>query len=110
MTNIDQVITNGAQSQSDYVAFEKLQYMLEFAKSSTIATILAPILCIPIYMSSIQSWRFNSWFILMTVVVALRIYLIRNIDLKKGVQLNRVESTFLFRRLLPPAMLGISLI
>jgi len=88
MSHIDQVITEGAQSQSDYVAYEKLQYMLEFAKSSTIATILAPILCIPIYMNSIQAWRFNSWFILMAVVVAYRIYLIKTIDLKRDIQLN----------------------
>ena len=43
MSHIDQVITEGAQSQSDYVAYEKLQYMLEFAKSSTIATILSSV-------------------------------------------------------------------
>jgi hypothetical protein len=35
------------------VANEKLQYMLSFAKSSTIATVLAPLLCIPLYLQTL---------------------------------------------------------
>jgi len=70
------------------VATEKLQYMHSFAKSSTIATVLAPILCIPLYLKTTDNILFNAWFALMALVVIARFFLIKNIDLKGNVQTN----------------------
>jgi len=76
------------------VANEKLQYMFSFAKSSTIATVLAPLLCIPLYLETTDNLLFNSWFGVMTLVVLGRFFLIRSInfngDLKKNFQLLNV--------------------
>ena len=44
------------------VATEKLSYMRDFAKSSTIATILAPLLCIPLYDVTAGDWQIYAWF------------------------------------------------
>jgi membrane protein insertase Oxa1/YidC/SpoIIIJ len=74
------------------VANEKLQYMHSFAKTSTIATVLAPLLCIPLYLQTTDNLLFNAWFALMALVVIVRFYLIRKIDLKGDVKTN-------FRRL-----------
>ena len=70
------------------VATEKLQYMHSFAKSSTIATVLAPLLCIPLYLETTDNLLFNAWFALMAVVVVGRFFLIKKIDLKGDVQKN----------------------
>lgn len=70
------------------VATEKLQYMHSFAKSSTIATVLAPILCIPLYWKTTDNLLINAWFALMAVVVIGRFFLIKKIDLKANVQTN----------------------
>ena len=63
------------------VAREKLQYMLGFAKSSTLATVLAPLLCVPLYLETTESLLFNSWFGLMALVVVARYFLIKSINL-----------------------------
>jgi signal transduction histidine kinase/CheY-like chemotaxis protein len=70
------------------VATEKLQYMHSFAKSSTIATVLAPLLCIPLYLQTTDNLLFNAWFAIMAVVVIARFFLIKKIDLKGNVQTN----------------------
>lgn len=76
------------------VANEKLQYMFSFAKSSTIATVLAPLLCIPLYLETTDNLLFNSWFGLMALVVLARFFLIRSInfngDLKTNFQLLNI--------------------
>ncbi len=63
------------------VANEKLQYMHSFAKSSTIATVLAPLLCIPLYLQTTDNLLFNAWFALMAILVVVRFFLIKQIDL-----------------------------
>lgn len=70
------------------VATEKLHYMHSFAKSSTIATVLAPILCIPLYWKPTDNLWINAWFTLMAVVVIGRFFLIKKINLKANVQTN----------------------
>jgi hypothetical protein len=70
------------------VANEKLQYMYSFAKSSTIATILAPLLCIPLYLETTDNLLFNSWFLLMAIVVVARFFLIHAINFKGEVKKN----------------------
>lgn len=70
------------------VANEKLQYMHSFAKTSTIATVLAPLLCIPLYLQTTDNLLINAWFALMAVVVIARIFLIKKIDLKGDVKTN----------------------
>lgn len=70
------------------VANEKLQYMYSFAKSSTIATILAPLLCIPLYIETTDNFLFNSWFCLMAIVVVARFFLIHAINFKGEIKKN----------------------
>ncbi len=70
------------------VATEKLQYMHSFAKSSTIATVLAPLLCIPLYLHTTDNLLFNAWFGVMAIVVIARFFLIKRIDLKGDVKTN----------------------
>ncbi len=65
----------------DQVAEEKLAYMHKFAKSSTVATILAPILCVPLYIDATEAILFNTWFVLMALAVSIRIFLVHSIDL-----------------------------
>ena len=72
----------------EQVAIEKLGYMRDFAKSSTIATILAPLLCIPLYDVTTGNWQIYAWFLLMAVVVTVRIFLVKSIDLDKDIDLN----------------------
>ena len=66
----------------DQVAEEKLAYMHKFAKSSTMATILAPILCVPLYIGETDGLLFDAWFLLMALAVTIRIFLVQAIDLK----------------------------
>jgi len=70
------------------VANEKLQYMHSFAKSSTLATVLAPLLCIPLYLDTTDSHLFKIWFALMVIVVIARFFLIKKINLKGEVKTN----------------------
>ncbi len=70
------------------VATEKLSYMRDFAKSSTIATILAPLLCIPLYDATAGDWQVYAWYLLMAVVVTVRIFLVKSIDLDQDIGLN----------------------
>jgi len=70
------------------VAVEKLSYMRDFAKSSTIATILAPLLCVPLYDFNIGGWQVYAWYLLMAIVVTIRIFLVKSIHLDKGIDLN----------------------
>ena len=71
-------------------AREKLQYMLAYAKTSTIATILAPLLCVPLYIDSTDDLLFNAWFALMAAVVIVRLFLIRAVAQTDDVQRNMV--------------------
>ncbi len=71
-------------------AREKLQYMHEYAKTSTIATVLAPLLCIPLYIDTTDTLLFNAWYALMAGVVIARYFLIRAIGKSDDVQRNLV--------------------
>ena len=70
------------------VAQEKLQYMHAYAKTSTVATILAPLLCIPLYIDTTEETLFYGWFALMALVVAVRFFLLRSIRPSNKVQHN----------------------
>ncbi len=61
------------------VAIEKLQYMLDYSKSSTIATVLAPLLCVPLYWEDTEPLRFGAWLAAMTLAVITRYALLRSI-------------------------------
>lgn len=63
----------------DQVAIEKLQQMHQYSQSSTIATVLAPLLCIPLYMETTDNQLFHAWFAIMTLAVIARMLLIRSI-------------------------------
>jgi signal transduction histidine kinase/CheY-like chemotaxis protein len=70
------------------VAIEKISYMRDFAKSSTVATIVAPLLCIPLYESADFPLRFHVWLALMAVAVCIRIFLIQSIRLDSPTRTN----------------------
>ena len=74
--------------QTQQVALEKISYMHGFAKSSTVATIIAPLLCIPLFDTVDLGQNFNIWLGLMAVAVVIRIVLIRSIRLEDKVQTN----------------------
>lgn len=61
------------------MAIEKLRYMLDYSKSSTIATILAPLLCIPLYREDTEPFRLGAWLVAMTLAVITRYVLLRSI-------------------------------
>ena len=73
---------------NEQVAIEKISHMHTFAKSSTVATIVAPLLCIPLYDTVEFGQRFYIWLALMTVAVAVRIYLIQSIRLDNQISTN----------------------
>lgn len=62
----------------EQVAAEKISYMRDYAKSSTLATIGAPLLCIPLYDSQGSGLLFHAWLVLMAIAVCIRIYLIKS--------------------------------
>lgn len=71
-------------------AREKLQYMHDYAKSSTIATVLAPLLCIPLYSETTPSYIFHAWLLSMGLAVLARYFIIKSIDITGNVQNNFV--------------------
>ena len=73
---------------NEQVAIEKISYMHTFAKSSTVATIVAPLLCIPLYDTVEFGQKFYIWLALMAVAVAVRIYLIQSIRLDNKISTN----------------------
>ena len=86
MTSIEQAVNSVAFEE--LAAREKLHYMHEYAKASTIATVLGPLLCIPLYMDSTNEVLFYAWFSAMAVVVVARYFLIKSIKPTRDVQHN----------------------
>lgn len=58
------------------IAIEKLQSMRDYSKSSTIATVLAPLLCIPLYWDNTDPLTFGAWLVAMILAVMARYALI----------------------------------
>lgn len=81
---------SGANSTvfEELAAKEKLQYMHDYAKASTVATVLAPLLCIPLYIDTTEPTLFYAWCALMALVVLVRLFLIRSIHPDNQVQHN----------------------
>jgi signal transduction histidine kinase len=67
------------QSDKPLIAIEKLQSMRNHSQSSTMATVLAPLLCIPLYLDTADSLAFAGWFMAMLLAVIARYLLIRSI-------------------------------
>lgn len=67
---------------------EKLQHMLGFAKSNTVVVIVAPLLCIPLYVKTTETYLLYAWFGLMALVVVARYFLIKLIDLNANLARN----------------------
>jgi signal transduction histidine kinase/CheY-like chemotaxis protein len=77
-----------SDNYNELVAKEKLGYMLDYAKTSTIATIVAPLLCIPLYSDNTPELLFKSWLVLMAIVVLVRLQLIRVIKASSNITHN----------------------
>jgi signal transduction histidine kinase/CheY-like chemotaxis protein len=75
-------------SQVQQVALEKINYMHGFAKTSTPATIIAPLLCIPLFDSVDLGSNFHIWLGLMAMAVVIRIFLVRSIRLDDDAKTN----------------------
>lgn len=71
-------LDEGPRDQS-LIAIEKLRYMLDYSKSSTIATVLAPLLCIPLYWDDAAPLPLSAWFAAMALAVITRYALLRSI-------------------------------
>ena len=71
-------LDKGPRDQS-LIAIEKLRYMLDYSKSSTIATVLAPLLCIPLYWDDAAPLPLSAWFAAMALAVITRYALLRSI-------------------------------
>ncbi|OYU31689.1 MAG: hypothetical protein CFE39_07065 [Comamonadaceae bacterium PBBC2] len=74
--------------QIQQVALEKIRYMHGFAKTSTPATIIAPLLCIPLFDTVDLGRTFHIWLGLMAVAVVIRIFLVRSIRLDDDASTN----------------------
>lgn len=70
------------QNFNELVAIEKLQHMHHYSKSSTVATILAPLLCIPLYQDSTPPLPFYVWLAAMAIAVMARYCLLKRIRAK----------------------------
>lgn len=77
--------------QVQQVALEKIRYMHGFAKTSTPATVIAPLLCIPLFDSVDLGNNFHIWLGLMAVAVLIRIFLVRSIRLDDDANKNFVK-------------------
>jgi len=84
----DHLTAASEQLLNEQVAIEKISYMHTFAKSSTVATLVAPLLCIPLYNTVEFEQKFHIWIALMAVAVAVRIYLIQSIRLDNKISTN----------------------
>lgn len=70
------------------VAIEKLQHMHNYAKSSTLATVLAPLLCIPLYSKNTDPLKLDLWLLMMTIVVIIRYFLLKSIKSEPNTERN----------------------
>ena len=70
-------LDEGPRDQS-LITIEKLRYMLDYSKSSTIATVLAPLLCIPLYWDDAAPLPLSAWFAAMALTVITRYALLRS--------------------------------
>lgn len=76
------------ETLNELAAREKLNFMREYAKTSTVATVLAPLLCIPLYIDSTESLLFIFWFGLMALMVSIRFFILKSLDYPRDVNLN----------------------
>jgi len=70
------------------VAIEKLQHMHNYATSSTLATVLAPLLCIPLYSKNTDPLNLKLWLLVMTIVVTIRYFLLKSIKSELNTEQN----------------------
>lgn len=86
MSNVDfQADFPGSEQ---HVKKEKLQHMLGFSKTNTVGVVLAPFLCIPLYVKTTENSLLYAWLGLMALVVVGRYFLIKLIDLNANLERN----------------------
>lgn len=88
---IENRISEPGLSFDAQVAIEKLQQMHQYSKSSTIATLLAPLLCVPLYLETTNHVLFKAWFAAMALAVMARYFLICSIHLDKPRQHDQLK-------------------
>lgn len=79
------------ETLNQLAAREKLNFMREYAKTSTVATVLAPLLCVPLYIDSTEPLLFIFWFGLMALTVSIRWFLLKSLDDTRDVNLNLLQ-------------------
>lgn len=67
-------------SHTLYLKRAKLSHIVKAARSATVANILAPLLCIPMFQDEVSATCFNTWLGYMFVVVALRTWIIFGLE------------------------------
>jgi two-component system, sensor histidine kinase len=73
---LGRVLPSERRMDPSLIAIEKLQSMRDYSKSSTIATVLAPLLCIPLYLDNTDPFTFGAWLVAMIFAVIARYVLI----------------------------------
>jgi signal transduction histidine kinase/CheY-like chemotaxis protein len=69
-------------SKSFYLNREKCSHIIKAARSATIANILAPLLCIPVFQDDVRQTNFLVWLSYMFVVVTVRTVIVANMPHK----------------------------
>jgi signal transduction histidine kinase len=69
-------------SKRFYLQREKCSHIIKAARSATIANILAPLLCIPVFQDQVSQPKFLAWLSYMFVVVTVRTVIVANMPHK----------------------------
>jgi signal transduction histidine kinase len=59
---------------------EKASHIAKAARSATIANVLAPLLCIPMFADEVPTWKFYGWLCYMMIAVLLRTWIIHKLE------------------------------
>lgn len=65
-----------------YLMREKAAHITKAARSATLANVLAPLLCIPVFKDEVQPLHMELWLVYMFVVVALRSWIVFHLEYK----------------------------
>ena len=67
------------ESADFYLKREKCSHIVRAARSATVANILAPLLCIPMFQDEVREDLFLTWLVYMAVVVTIRTFMVYNL-------------------------------
>ena len=80
------------------LAREKSSHIVKAAKSATIANILAPLLCIPMFRDQVDAYKFDVWLSYMAVVVAVRTMIVFSMPTENEQIVNHSQKRVIWNR------------